>query len=439
MLWAVGNGLTTGPLVYYLAQDLGARGLALSLLLATPNLAGLLRLFAPAVIDRAGDARRACLALSLASYVLIFALPAAGVLPNFVARPTALVLLISLLCVHQLLEFLASVALWSWLADLVPLAIRGRYFARRQIWQLAFQIPIILASGYFTDAWRSRHAGEPNALLLGYALPSLAGAMCLLASLVPLVFMPATPYVRAAVRGIAWRALVAPLVDWRFVRLLAFRVWFSFANGITQAVQSTYPKRVLNLGVGDLAAMSTTMRVGQLAASRWIGPFSDRYGNRPTLVVGQACVAASLLFFLAASPATTATRWLLLGAWVLWSAYAVHNICLPNLMLKLAPQDDRPAYIAAHDALASLSHAAATVLGGFLFDRLLTREGATGGAPPIMPYTILFWGGFALRALAVPLLSIIVEPGARTWREIVAGLAARRGVQRPRESSGRSL
>jgi len=58
-LWATGNGLTTGPLVYYLARDLGAVGLTLGLVLALPNLAGVLRLVAPAVIYRAGTARRA--------------------------------------------------------------------------------------------------------------------------------------------------------------------------------------------------------------------------------------------------------------------------------------------------------------------------------------------------------------------------------------------
>ena len=63
--------------------------------------------------------------------------------------------MIGLLCVHQLLEYLGSVALWSWLGDLVPGRIRGRYFARRQIWQLAVLIPTLLASGYFSDRWRT--------------------------------------------------------------------------------------------------------------------------------------------------------------------------------------------------------------------------------------------------------------------------------------------
>ena len=51
-------------------------------------------------------------------------------------------------------------------------------------------------------------------------------------------------------------------------------------------------------------------------------------------MVAQACVSLALVFYIVARPQTS---WLLLGAWLLFSAYVAHNICLPNLVLKLAP------------------------------------------------------------------------------------------------------
>ena len=48
-LWAIGNGLVSMLLVIYLASDLGASGLSLSLILAAPRFAGLLRLGVPAL------------------------------------------------------------------------------------------------------------------------------------------------------------------------------------------------------------------------------------------------------------------------------------------------------------------------------------------------------------------------------------------------------
>jgi MFS family permease len=279
------------------------------------------------------------------------------------------------------------------------------------------QIPVLLASGYFVDAWRTRHAGEPGALYLGYALPNLLGAFCLMASLAPLARMPATPNTPARDRKrTAWRSIAAPFRDRRFARVLLFRIWLGLSSGITQAVQTTFPKRVLGLGIGDLAFMTTTMRVGQIGASRWIGPFSDRYGNRPLLVLGQICVAASLVFFVVASPSSFLNAWLILGTYVLWSAYAAHNICLPNLVLKLAPYQDKAGYVAANDALGSLAHAAATVFGGWWFDRLTHRFSAEEQG---YAYIILFGTGIVMRTLGIPLAARLIEPGAWPWKSIL--------------------
>lgn len=96
-----------------------------------------------------------------------------------------------------------------------------------------------------------------------------------------------------------------------------------------------------------------------------------------------------------------------------------HNICLPNLVLKLAPSLERPAYLATADALGSLFHAASTIGGGVLFDWLA----ANSPNPSWEPYRsclIILFIGLAMRSLGVVLLTAIHEPGAWKWREIIA-------------------
>jgi MFS family permease len=418
--WALGNSLSTGALVVYLARDLGAAGLGLSLVLATPNLAGLLRLVAPAIVYRAGTARRACLAIQSASYVLIAGLPAIAASVPAISRPTAVTAMIVLLFVHQLLEYLGSVALWAWWGDLVPSRIRGRYFARRQRIQLAMSIPTLLAGGYFADLWREWYQAEPARLLLAYAIPTGLGAAFLLASLVPLVLMPPTRSYPAASVGLVRSAIVAPFVDWRFWPLLVFRSWFSLANGISQVVQNViFPKDVLAFGVGPMNAMRVVTQAGQIAGARVVGKASDRFGNRPVLVAAQACVSLALVFYLLARPET---RWLLVGAWVLFGAYVAHNICLPNLTLKLSPELERPGYVAAGEALGSLFHAVATVAGGLLFDYLRSSS-PDSTAEPYRSCLIILAVGLLMRSFGIVVLAAIREPGAWTWREIL-GLGA---------------
>lgn len=415
-LWAMGNGLTTGSLVSYLARDLGAQGLTLGVLLAAPNLAGVVRLAAPACIQRLGTARRACLSFSLASYLLIVGLPAIALTAPQISRSAAVALMIALLFLHQLLEYLSTVALWTWWNDLVPSPIRGRYFARRQQVQLAITIPTLLVGGYLADGLRSHYRDDPDRLLWAYALPTGVGALALLASLWPLVQMPATCNYARTQHAWAWRALREPFLDRRFWPLLAFRGWFSLANGISQTVQNVvFPKDVLGLGVGPMSAMRVAMQIGQFSASRPVGRFSDRFGNRPTLVLAQACVSASLVFYLLASPLWP---WLLAGAWLLFSAYVAHNICLPNLVLKLARPLEVSGYVAASDALGSLCHALSTIGGGLLFD-WLRRSSPSGSLEPYRSCLIVLAIGLAMRSLAVPLAAAIQEPGAWTWRQIL--------------------
>lgn len=57
-IWALGNGLTSSTLVVYLALELGApgAGLAISMILAAPRIAGLL-LLGGMLLDRFGEAR----------------------------------------------------------------------------------------------------------------------------------------------------------------------------------------------------------------------------------------------------------------------------------------------------------------------------------------------------------------------------------------------
>ncbi len=192
-LWAVGSGLTSGSVIQYLAHDLGADGLRLSLILAAPSFIGLLRILAPAAIETFGGAKRACLVLLSASYLLAAGLPAIGSIP----REHALAALVALACTHQLLDYLGAVALWTWFGDLVPLRIRGRYFARRQMWQLILLLPTLLAGGYFADVWKQFHEQSARQdRLLGYAIPNGIGGACLLVSLVPLALIPAARFAR---------------------------------------------------------------------------------------------------------------------------------------------------------------------------------------------------------------------------------------------------
>jgi MFS family permease len=94
------------------------------------------------------------------------------------------------------------------------------------------------------------------------------------------------------------------------------------------------------------------------------------------MTCAQLLVAVGPLFYLYASKQQP--YWIL-GAWTCWIAYIVLNIGLPNLMLKLTPDGNSPAYIAVNMATAGLAFALASILGGVLLETHRTWQTQVGG------------------------------------------------------------
>jgi MFS family permease len=415
-VWAIGNGLASTTLVIYLARELHAQrlGLGISLIVAAPQIAGLLRLGAPALIDRLGDRKRFCIAMFLLRAVFLLALPwvcAPGRLPSL---GWSLAALIALWCLYHLLQYLGMVALWSWLADVAAAPIRGRFFGRLQRWLVAGEAAAAIAAGWFV--WIVLRTYPTLPTWIPYGLMAGLGAGVMMAAVVPLLWMPSAsrpaPLPRAGEESPAGGRirLLAPFADARFLRLLWFGCWFSFFNGVTQSAQNYYPMQVLGVSLFLSLAVQTGMRFGQLSISPRLGAVADRIGNRPVMIVSQLLVAAGLLFFAAATPEHWA--WFA-GAWVLWIAYAGLNVCLPNLMLKLAPEQSNTPYIAAFYAVTGLCYAASTIVGGALVDQCGTWKFPLGGGRWLgfFPYVFLF--GWAARSLGALVLRLVIEPPAK--------------------------
>ncbi len=405
-IWAVGNGLVSTTLIVYLAQDLGAKriGLSIGLILAARHVVGLLRLSAPAVIGRWVDRKRFCLGAYLAAALLLTTLPlvaAPGILPS---AETSLAALVSLWCVYHLLQYVGTIALWSWLADLVPLRIRGRFLGIRQRWIVAGEAVAMLASGWFIYQWHSRFPDQYR--WIAYAASATLGACCMLGALVPLARIPrmaVSPMVR---HGATLRSMLAPLADGPFLRLLLFGCWFSLSNGLTQSIQYSFPKQVLGASLFLMLALQTGMRLGQLTVSPWIGRTADRLGNRPVMLVSLLLVAQGPLFYFFS---TAGQWWWFAGAWVVWIAYAGLNICLPNLLLKLSPADGNTPHIATFYAVTGLCYALNTILGGALFDRFGEQSFVWFGGATLDYYGLMFLLGWVARCLGLVVLLLVIE------------------------------
>ncbi len=268
---------------------------------------------------------------------------------------------------------------------------------------LAGMIPAMLTSGLFSYYWNQSHVKPEQ--WLGYAIPAAVGALFMLAALEPLRRLAAYPLHGGArslppqMQRASLAELWAPFRSRSFLGFLAFGIWFSVANGLTQSAQFFYPASVLGFSLFSMLGLQSGMRLGQLPASPWLGRLCDRWGNRPVLAGCQLLAAAGLLFYAAATPASP---WWIAGAWVLWIAFAGLNVGLPNLMLGLSPRDSSTSTIALYFSATSLAFGLSSILGGWIYD-------VWGKSPGY--FTVAFVGGWLLRSLGIGWLWFVREPG----------------------------
>jgi MFS family permease len=379
-------------------------GLGIALLLAAPHLVGVLRLAAPALIGRLADRKRFCIVAYLASGAVLAALPLVAAPGRLPSAGASLAALVTLWCAYHLLEYFGTVALWSWLADLVPQAVRGRFLGHRERWMALGRAGSMLAGAALLAAWQRGRPDDP--LWIGYAVTAASGAVLMLAAVIPLGRMAAVAAQETRHAAISLGALLAPWRDRRLLGLLAFQCWLSFFNGLLQAPQNFYPKDVLQLSLPWMLCLGVGLRAGQWLVGPGVGKAADRAGNRLLIAISALVIAQGPLFYFLATPLEP---WWIIGAWACWIAWVGLNVGLPNLLLAFSPRRADTPYIAVWLATAGLCHGLSTIAGGSLLDHFRQSTFVWLGAP-IGYCQAAFLCGSILQGLGVLLLLAVMLP-----------------------------
>jgi MFS family permease len=412
-IWAVGNGLVSSTLVVYLALSVGARNFQSGVIYAAPALAGVLRLAVPAILARFKRRKAFCIAAYFASAVVLSLVPVSAILlPVGERAPVALVLA---WCVYHLFEYCGTVALWSWIGDLVPRRVRGRFCGRREQCLTIGRVVGIAVTIALSIAWERLAPDSPNVYPL--AISAACGAVFMLLALAPLLLMPGVEYFPSAVPRAPWRSVLRAMSQPPYRQLVLYSCGLSLVNGITQAAQGTYPYRVLKIPYHGTQTLMATMRAGQMAIAPTMGRWCDAFGSRPVMIVSQLVVATGPLFLFLA---TRDRWWWLLGAYIAWIAYAGLNVGLDNIKLKLAPADNNAPYLAAYYAIGDAIFGVSVLAAGWTCDRLEDR-----GVDMLRIYAGIFLLGWFGRTLVGALLVPIEEPGAWRIRDLVMRAAGR--------------
>jgi MFS family permease len=334
-------------------------------------------------------------------------------------------LLLSVAATSSLLSVAGNNAWTTWMSELVPDRLRGRYFGRRTAFCALGSTVGGLGAGLALD-----HA-RPG-VGAGAMLSALAAISCVLGAVTVLLLkrqqdprespLPSQPTLRDAIRP--W---TEPLAR----RALTFHVAWAAAGGVAAAFYPLHMIANLRMGFARLALYNGAIAAVRIVAAPLWGRALDRVGARPVLV---ACC-----FGLCLSP----ILWLFPREGLLWPLaidaplcgvlLAGQTLASFSLPMNLSSRGTRSFHVAAFAAAAGLATGIASFAGGALAHVLPTQLAFLG--QPVMTAQILFLMGAALRLCAAALALRIVEPGARPVHAL--GRLALNGALRRREPKPR--
>ncbi len=395
-----GGAVLTGWALY-----LNCSALCIGILGALPFLSQLVQLPAAWFTSFLGH-RRVAIAAVAASRQALLPLAVLPFLP--LSESWQRTVLLAVAAASSLLGVVGNNAWVTWMGELVPLQIRGRYFGRRTASCTLSGVASSLAAGLALDGAGRRH-GTGTALAVLALLACIAGA-------ISAWLMTRQSDTAPAETGAALelRAAVKPLLDPSAQRVLAYQIAWNAAVGIAGSFFSLHMLCNLKMGFALVAAQGAAVAAVRILAAPLWGKTIDRVGARPVLVACCFGICATPIIWLLATPDFL---WpVALDAVYSGGLWAGHGLASFQLPLSVAPRRGRAFYLAAFSTAGGISYALASAAGGALVTNL--PADLMLGNRPLLGLHVLFILSAAGR-LAAALFSLrIVEPRSRSLDEL---------------------
>jgi MFS family permease len=415
-LAAVGSCVAIETLLLYFATERIGPFRSQEIVLFLAAIAAGSRLVAPALVRRFDGFRRVAVAASLAAAVALFALTA---VPYVFANDDRLAMGVctSLFALYIACDALAGVAIWTWIGELVPEAVRGRYLGWRECIRCLVLAPTLLVVGYIVLSWQSVRLPS-IAKLTNHCLSIWIGCLFLVAAACVLLAVRDAKEEQDSKVG-NWRKLFRPALDPSFSRLMFFGIWTSFFTALTLPAMEFFPDDTLEVSVMVIFLLLAAVKLGQAVVSPLLGRWCDTVGNVPVILVSQVVAAFGPFFYLPANPQQA---WWIGVAAVFLVAQAGIYLGLTNLMFKLSPAGMRSAYVAAFSTVTFLAFAGGSFVGYFLL-KLLTFQKFRIAGWYLDDYEYIFYMSWTTQLMGLLILFGLKEPGfAGLWTQIMQRL-----------------
>lgn len=397
----------------YALRILNAQPYQIGLLAALPLLISPMQLLASYLIQQIG-VRKPIVIIGRLGIRTLWLL--ATLLPLAIFRSLGDARIWVLVAINGMVNFFGAfvqVAWLSWMSDLVPENIRGRYFGKRNAICGAVGMAVSFIGGKFIDFWKSAHGGESPygfMILLGF------GVISGLTAVGVLLKIPEPEFKRSQWNGQFLGLIKKALRDINFIKLISFGVAWAFATAIAAPFYAVFMIQNLSLSFSLIALLGILAGITSLLTLSSWGIISDRFGNKLVLLISGLMTGFLPFLWLLARPQNYAILPLIhLVGGIFGAGVTLANF---NIVLKLTPEEDRPVYLALFAAPTGIAGSIATAAGGY-FVRALQNSYFKFFFISFSNYHLLFMLSGFLCLISLFLLQKLREPAAVPAAQIV--------------------
>lgn len=420
VLWAWAFGAfwlqtVTGASLTRFAQQMGLSPFGFGLMAAISFMAALVQPISALFIERHGRRKGLFLATALPHRLLWLAI--AGI-PWLLPQRWWTHAFLWLVGLAALGAYASSPAWLSWMSDLIPRSIRGRFMSRRVQLGNVVTLLLCLAIGLSLD-WAGRRGDRATMAIAGMWLA--AAAVMGTADILMHAPVPDPGPTRRPGPRLGVRLLLKPLADRNFRFFLLYIGTLTFATAYIGAYIWLFAFDVL--GMSNLKA-NILLTVAPLAVSIFLyrpwGRVMDRIGYRPVMLIGGGfIIIGPSLWPFVSGPFWWVPYIVVLAIMVGWAAIEVANT---NFLMALSESRRHPgaegvAYPVLYGLVVATSGIASGLAAGAIAAWLGKDWQRTLFGFKITYHAVLLFLSSALRLLAVLCLIPIREPKALGTRQ----------------------
>lgn len=271
---------------------------------------------------------------------------------------TRQVVLILTLLLANACAVIGGNAWYSWMADLVPVSVRGSYYGRRNAYLgLTSMIGLLVGSqvlSYFRESGR----GD-----IGYTICfSVAVASAIFAFWMLLRQYEPEP---KPIPNLSLRSLFGLVSERPLLRdYIRFTIVWQFALGCGAAFFGVFMVRVLEMTPAQMGYQALIAALAALGGSRLWGKTMDRIGDRAVLIASGTLVATHILLWM------LATKDFLWPVWAMGAVggfgWAGFNIAAFSWPQRMCGEESRQHAFGVLSMLSGIGFAAGSILGGYI-------------------------------------------------------------------------